>query len=311
MESLREQAPLREDIRVATEALGSVHEKKAAAQSALDEWTTQSQRNRRGGTKVDYANLASGKSVALPKNDELMSNLDAAKKDVLEKDADLKHATDKLTKFATDHCTTVADFKAYGMDIARPVAVEYKRLFLDSSGDYYTIIKANMAARALNPLVAVTMTDLELKETLTDLSAFGFDELRPAAIQDIISEIPAYRAIIASTSVTFWSEVDGADKYDHGLSKKQEGDPEQYTDRTWKDDRIEQSRRVWEWWRVKGSKLHYFFSAARLVAIVPLSSASVERVFSQVKFIIETVGENVLEETLEARVMERVNDYTL
>ncbi len=159
--------------------------------------------------------------------------------------------------------------------------------------------------------VAVTMTDLELKETLTDLSAFGFDELRPAAIQDIISEIPAYRAIIASTSVTFWSEVDGADKYDHGLSKKQEGDPEQYTDRTWKDDRIEQSRRVWEWWRVKGSNLHYFFSAARLVAIVPLSSASVERVFSQVKFIIETVGENVLEETLEARVMERVNDYTL
>ena len=155
------------------------------------------------------------------------------------------------------------------------------------------------------------MTDLELKETLTDLSAYGFDELRPAAIQDIISEIPAYRAIIASTSGTFWSEIDGADKYDHGLRKKQEEDPEQNADRTWKDDRIEQSRRVWEWWRVRGSKLHYFFSAARLVAIVPLSSASVERVFSQVKFIIETVGHNPMEETLETRVMERVNDYSV
>jgi hypothetical protein len=42
-----------------------------------------------------------------------------------------------------------------------------------------------------------------------------------------------------------------------------------------------------------------------------LSSASVERVFSQVKFIIETVGHNPMEETLETRVMERVNDYSV
>ena len=119
------------------------------------------------------------------------------------------------------------------------------------------------------------------------------------------------RGIIASTSKSFWSKVDGAAKYDHGLKKKQEEDPEKFADHTWQGDRIEQSRRVWEWWRVKGSKLHYFFSAACLVAIVPLSSASVERVFSQVKFIIETVGQSVLEETLETRVMERVNDYSI
>lgn len=152
------------------------------------------------------------------------------------------------------------------------------------------------------------MSDLELKEALNDLSAYGFDEFRHAAIHDIIAEIPTYHGIIASTSKSFWSEVDGAEQYDR---KKQEDDPEQYANHTWYDDRIKQSRRVWEWWRIKGIKSHYFFSAARLVAIVPLSSASVERVFSQVKFIIETVGINVLEETLETRVMERVNDYSL
>ena len=66
---------------------------------------------------------------------------------------------------------------------------------------------------------------------------------------------------------------------------------------------------VWEWWRAKGPKLNYFFTAARLVAIIPTSSAAVERVFSQVKFIVNAVGESVLEETLETRVMERVNEY--
>jgi len=47
-----------------------------------------------------------------------------------------------------------------------------------------------------------------------------------------------------------------------------------------------------------------FFTAARLVALVPISNALVERVFSQVKHIMETIGVHVLEETLETRVME-------
>ena len=45
------------------------------------------------------------------------------------------------------------------------------------------------------------------------------------------------------------------------------------------------------------------------MALVPISSAAMERVFSQVKFIIETTGMNALEESLETRVMERVNHY--
>eukprot|EP00986_Skeletonema_menzelii_P015661 scaffold12347_cov63-Skeletonema_menzelii.AAC.1 len=49
--------------------------------------------------------------------------------------------------------------------------------------------------------------------------------------------------------------------------------------------------------------------SARLVVIISIISTSVERVFSQVKFIIETIGERGIHETLELRVMERVNKY--
>ena len=46
-----------------------------------------------------------------------------------------------------------------------------------------------------------------------------------------------------------------------------------------------------------------------LVVLVQTSSASVERVFSQVKFIVEAIGERGLEETLETRLMCRINKF--
>ena len=55
---------------------------------------------------------------------------------------------------------------------------------------------------------------------------------------------------------------------------------------------------------MKAVKFNYFFVAARLVALDPISSAAVEYVFSQVKFIIETTGVSALKESLETRVME-------
>ena len=110
------------------------------------------------------------------------------------------------------------------------------------------------------------------------------------------------------TSQRFWSSVDRAEKYDLDLMMKKEKEPEKYADHTWQGDCIENFRRVWEWWRAKAPKFSYFFTAARLVAIVPILSASVDRCFSKVKFIIEAIGELALEEMLETRVMERMNN---
>ena len=60
---------------------------------------------------------------------------------------------------------------------------------------------------------------------------------------------------------------------------------------------------------MKAPSFNYFFTAARLVALVPISSAAVERVFNQVKLIIDTIGQSCLEETLETHLMERTNKY--
>ena len=222
---------------------------------------------------------------------------------VEERVAVLKSAENELAEFYNNHCTTYDDFKARGKAAASPIADEYKRLFIDPNGDYSKIVIAYKAARALNPLVAKDMTVLQLEEAILGLREYGFDELREKVIiEDMTKEIPTYKAAILSTPESFWSKVEGARRYDDNVATKK---GENYS---WRDDRIEQSRRVWEWWRMKSDKLFFFFTAARLVAIVPLSSASVERVFSQVKLIVETCGQNLLEETLETRVMERVND---
>ena len=61
------------------------------------------------------------------------------------------------------------------------------------------------------------------------------------------------------------------------------------------DDPIEKSRRVWEWWKANHSapSIHYFAITAHLVALVQASSASVERVFSQVKLICDAMGVSI------------------
>ena len=80
----------------------------------------------------------------------------------------------------------------------------------------------------------------------------------------------------------------------------------------WEDDPIERARRIWEWWkaRVKGvSFFKYWPLALRLVVLVQPSSAFVERVFSEIKLIIEQIGVSSLEETIEARTMVRCNRF--
>ena len=81
------------------------------------------------------------------------------------------------------------------------------------------------------------------------------------------------------------------------------------TDAFLTDDRIEKARMVWEWWKTYHHKVRYFSSAARLVALVQTSSASVERAFDQLKVVVDTVGVNALEESNQTHVMSRINEY--
>ena len=89
---------------------------------------------------------------------------------------------------------------------------------------------------------------------------------------------------------------------------------------SWKSDAGERLRRIYEWWRIvmneKKTSLPYFQQAIRLVVLTQPSSASCERVFSQLTFIRRMVGDNILGEMLELRALLRCNnglrdDYTV
>ena len=240
-----------------------------------------------------------------------MDALDAAQKAEELSSLAFDIAVKGLDCFQKENLTTVKEFKAHGTESAEPMIKEFKRLFLDPKGDYYDSVAAFMAARVFNPLCAVGMNKAAMIDAIKSLFLFGFDEFRHGRgiIEDLVKELPKYRAVVEATTECYWSEMEGAAAYDAKLRKQAEKNPEKYGMKTWKDDRVEKARRVWEWWRSKASKFNFFFTAARLIALVPVSSTSVERVFSQVKFIIETVCEGALEETLETRVMERVNRF--
>ena len=50
---------------------------------------------------------------------------------------------------------------------------------------------------------------------------FGFDEFRHGRgiIEDLIKELPKYRAVVEATTKCYWSELEGAAAYDAKLGK--------------------------------------------------------------------------------------------
>ena len=76
-----------------------------------------------------------------------------------------------------------------------------------------------MAARVLNPLVAVDMCSDQLVNVIRDLSFFGFDEFchNSGMIEDLIDELSSHCAVIDSTPKSLWSEVEGAAEYHASL----------------------------------------------------------------------------------------------
>ena len=80
----------------------------------------------------------------------------------------------------------------------------------------------------------------------------------------------------------------------------------------WKECVGEKASRIWEWWRVrihedKNRKLHYFVITLRSVVMAQTSSCAVDMIFSRLKSIEDSCGENVREDMLEIRMFPRNN----
>ena len=105
-----------------------------------------------------------------------------------------------------------------------------------------------------------------------------------------------------------WNILPGAKEYNVGLEKKKLAPGnEKMADWTWKGDKAEKARRIWEYWVVHRERFCYFKLAVRLVALVQVSSTSVERVFTQLKLILETAQQSALHDIIELRLFEKQN----
>ena len=115
-----------------------------------------------------------------------------------------------------------------------------------------------------------------------------------------------------------WTEnVPGAKEYDEKLRKHNEkgmaADGDDAPDvrivshHKWEDDIGERARRLWEWWKVRRDIVAAWALALRLIILVNPSSCGVERVFSQIKLIIESCGTSMTEKLLELRAFIRCN----
>ncbi len=126
----------------------------------------------------------------------------------------------------------------------------------------------------------------------------GFTSFMRGMADDMILEVGAYKRIATSANDAFWNTLDGSSMYDDKLvSRITKGKIANNV--TWKDDPIKTTRCVWEFWRVHRNNVAIFriAKAAHLIALVQISSASVERIFSQMKQIQDSCGDSMLEET--------------
>jgi hypothetical protein len=157
------------------------------------------------------------------------------------------------------------------------------------------------------------MLVVEITDAMKDLgSHFGIDEFCEGhgIIDDMILEIETYKRITTSANDAFWNTLDWSSMYNEKLvSRIAKGKIANNV--TWKDDPIKTARHVWEFWRVhrKNVAIFHIAKAARLIALVQISSASGERIFSQMKQIQDSCGDSMLEETFFGRVCERCNTY--
>jgi len=132
---------------------------------------------------------------------------------------------------------------------------------------------------------------------IDDLSHFGFSKLTPNFLVRMKDEIIEYQRI-AQNELFDWDSLPGADQW--AAAQKDNGKP-------WQQGTSEKCRRVWEWWRIHRHNLTFFQVAVRLVVLIQVSSAAVERIFSQLKHILDTTQQHALHDAIELRLFERVN----
>jgi hypothetical protein len=81
----------------------------------------------------------------------------------------------------------------------------------------------------------------------------------------------------------------------HAAAEASDNDNNNFRYSDWKQDVGERARRIYDWWRVVMNEkrgVPTFQEAVRAIATTQVSSAAVERVFSQLTFIRRVIGDS-------------------
>jgi hypothetical protein len=194
---------------------------------------------------------------------------------------------------------TVEQFKDYGKMVVQDGLTYYTDKFIAPSGRYYDIMQCYRAASLFDPIKAQEKTVQQLESLVDELAYFKFTKFSPIFLNRMKKEIPIYLALARNPAFD-WDELPGAK--DWALAEQKGGGG-----RIWQDDKAEVARRIWEWWRLHREKFTYFKDAVRLVVLVQVSSASIERVFSRLRLILDMTQQHVLHDAVLLRLMLKIN----
>jgi hypothetical protein len=183
-------------------------------------------------------------------------------------------------------------------------AVYYYASHLTEGTELCKVKRGAVAAKVFDPRVLAT-TDIHYCEVL--LQAL-FDNVKVSAFSrclyiDLVNELPRVRVAVQvpGTERDFMA---GAQAYDAAKGGAPVSSPT-----AWESDMKESARRIWAWWKPNfiASNFPAGTTAGRIVALIPMSGAFVEHVFSQAALVCEVGVDKMLQAVFELRVMVRAN----
>ncbi len=289
----------------------SLERAKAAMSTSSTCGTSQQQSKRPSrGTRVDYAQIHFGSSAA---SDAPVTGVVPTSQSAYDEAcAELAHQEAEFVEWKKqNYPLSKEDFISHANNCVKPGYEYFMKLFSEG-GEMYPFFNALYGATVFNPMVLSKVNPQNLMLRLDELKNFGFKEFTDEFIQKLKDLLPS--VIDASKKRFDWSAVDGALEYDLELVRKGKLDADmdcksarELVIEKWRDDPLEKARRIFEWWRARYDRMPTWVHAVRLVALVQTSSAFVERVFSRMKLIIQTIGESSLEDTIESRLFVALN----
>jgi hypothetical protein len=142
------------------------------------------------------------------------------------------------------------------------------------------------------------------------LPKFSFPEFDSPFIRQFKEEIPSIVDYIRNSEFD-WDGMEKSSLFKTRLERKRRKyDDNQDVDDDWRKDAGEKATRIWEFWRqivADDFKFPSFSLALRLIGLIQVSSCDVERVFSQLKCVVERIGTTMKEDVLEIRMFAMCN----